>query len=143
MQRESWTKNELKELTYRVVGCAMEVHKIFGPGLLEENYEDCLATELEMQGIGFVRQQELQVVYKNRVMPRHYRMDLVVENILVVELKSVKELQAIHKAQLLTYMKLAKMPKGILINFNTRYLKKGASWIPLVNDQFKDLPEDV
>ena len=76
-------------------------------------------------------------------MSRRYRLDLINEDILIVELKSVKELQAIHEAQLLTYMKLAKKPKGILINFNTRYLKRGVSWIPLVNQQFKNLPEGL
>lgn len=118
----------------------MEVHKFFGPGLLEENYEDCLATELDISGIEYARQVEVNVVYKNRVMPKRYRLDLLVEDMLIVELKAVKELLPIHEAQVLTYLRLTKKPKGLLINFNTKFLTRKKSWISMVNEHYSALP---
>ena len=141
MKLEDWTQTRLNELSYSVIGCAMEVHKFFGPGLLEENYEDCLTTELDLQGIAFERQVGVELIYKDQIMPKRYRLDLVVEGILIVELKAVKELLPIHEAQILTYLKLTKKPKGLLINFNTKFLQRGKSWITLVRRHFNELPD--
>ena len=113
------------KLSNRVIGCAIEVHRELGPGLLESAYEQCLARELSLAGIPFRRQHEAPVEYKGTRIDCAYRVDLVVDDNLVVELKSVDWLKEIHEAQLLTYMKLLKAPVGLLINFHTRILKHG------------------
>ncbi len=112
-------------LSRQVIGCAIEVHRHLGPGLLESSYEQCLAHELHLQGISFVAQKPLPVIYKGLTLDCGYRVDLLVEGRLIVELKSVKALAAIHEAQLLTYMKLADIKTGLLINFNEVLLKNG------------------
>ena len=116
---------EFDSLSKQVIGCAIEVHRVLGPGLLESAYERCLAYELSQINIPFVLQQELPVIYKGVKIDCGYRMDLLVDNQLVVELKSVDEFNNIHQAQLLTYMKLAKVKVGLLINFNVGLLKDG------------------
>jgi GxxExxY protein len=113
------------ELTGKVIGLALEVHKELGPGLLESTYEKCLAYELASHGIQHDIQKPLPLRYKKVDIDCGYRLDLVVEGNLIVELKSVESLTKIHEAQLLTYMKLAKIPLGLLINFNTGLLKNG------------------
>lgn len=113
------------ELTGKVIGCAIEVHKELGPGLLESTYEECLVYELTQIRIDFKRQLELPVTYKDNDIQCGYRIDLLIENELIVELKSVSELLPIHEAQLLTYLKLSKITLGLLINFNTRKIKDG------------------
>ena len=102
----------------RVIGCAIEVHKTLGPGLLESIYEAALCQELISAGLGFVRQQRLQVVYKGQALDCEFRMDLVVENALVVEIKAVQALLPLHEAQLLTYLKLSGLRAGLLLNFS-------------------------
>lgn len=116
---------EFDALSNRVIGLAIEVHRHLGPGLLESAYEACLAHELELAGIPFARQRELPVRYKGLSLDCGYRVDLLVDSQLVLELKSVGNLLPIHEAQLLTYMKLANKRTGLLINFNERYLKDG------------------
>ena len=116
---------EFDELSHRVIGCAIEVHRFLGPGLLESTYEQCLSYELSRRGIDFRCQQPLPIDYKEVRLDCGYRVDLLIENRLVVELKSVEELKRIHAAQLLTYMKLSNMPVGLLINFNSTRLKEG------------------
>ena len=113
------------DLSYAVIGCALEVHKLLGPGLLESTYEQCLAHELTMNGILFKLQQPLPVIYKDIKLDCGYRIDLLIENKLIVELKSVEAVKAIHEAQLLTYMKLANISIGLMINFNVQNLKEG------------------
>ena len=113
------------DLSYAVIGCALEVHKLLGPGLLESAYEQCLAHELTMNGILFKIQQPLPVIYKDIRLDCGYRIDLLIEDKLIVELKSVEELKGIHEAQLLTYMKLANISLGLIINFNVQKLKEG------------------
>lgn len=113
------------EITKSIIGCAMEVHKHLGPGLLESTYEICLAYELEQKGLKFVQQQSLPVVYKNVKLNAGYRIDLIVENKVIVELKSVETLAPIHTAQVLTYLKLKDLKLGLLINFNSVLLKDG------------------
>ncbi len=113
------------EMSNRVIGCAIEVHRHLGPGLLESTYEQCLAVELADAGIAFQVQAELPVIYKTKTIDCGYRIDMLVDESLVVELKSVSALLPIHEAQLLTYMKLAKIETGLLINFNVRLLRDG------------------
>ena len=116
---------EFDELSNRVIGCAIEVHRHLGPGLLESAYEQCLAHELSRNGIAFQLQLALPVQYKDVRLDCGYRIDILVENQLIVELKSVEEIKGIHEAQLLTYMKLAGVKIGLLMNFNVTKLKDG------------------
>ena len=114
---------EFDELSNRVIGCAIEVHRELGPGLLESTYEQCLAHELSKNDISFKLQHPLPVIYKSVRIDCGYRVDLLVEDKLILELKSVEQIKNIHTAQLLTYMKLAHIKTGLLINFNTRTVK--------------------
>ena len=116
---------EFDDLSHRVIGCAIEVHRALGPGLLESAYEQCLAHELAQNNIRFQLQQSQPVEYKGIHLDCGYRVDLLVEGVLILELKSVDKLTAIHEAQLLTYMKLADVKTGLLINFNVTKLKDG------------------
>lgn len=113
------------QLSHRVVGCAIDVHRELGPGLLESTYEQCLAYELNRAGIPFKIQQLLPVKYKEIILDCGYRIDLFVDDRLIVELKCVEQLLKIHEAQILTYMKLLNVKVGLLINFNVEVLKKG------------------
>src|SRR5262245_10888825 len=112
-------------LTEKMTGAGSEVHKLFGPGLLESAYEECLAHELSLAGISFKRQVLLPVIYKSLRLDCGYRLDFLVEETVVLELKTVESLQPIHEAQLLTYLKLGGWPIGLLINFNVPVLTKG------------------
>ena len=116
---------KINDLTGQVIGAAIEVHKELGPGLLESAYEECLCTELELRDIPYERQQELPVIYKGNEVSCSYKLDVIVENKLILELKSCDTLLPIHEAQLLTYLKLAKIKTGLLINFNVPILKNG------------------
>ena len=112
-------------LTGKVIGCAIEVHRHLGPGLLESAYQQCLAHELKLNNISFKVEQSMPVEYKGLKLDCGYRLDLIIEDILILELKSVIKLLPIHQAQLLTYLKLAKISTGLLINFNEEVLKNG------------------
>ena len=116
---------EFDELSHRVIGCALEVHKHLGPGLLESSYEQCLAHELKLAGIQFERQHPLPVEYKGIKLNCNYVIDFLIQGQLIVELKSVEALLPIHEAQVLTYMKHVGVPIGLLINFNVKSLKSG------------------
>jgi GxxExxY protein len=116
---------EFDALSNRVIGCALEVHRALGPGLLESAYERCLAHELERNRIAFASQQPLPIKYKDVHLDCGYRVDLPVEDKLVLELKAVERVQPVHEAQLLTYMKLAQVQIGLLINFNVPRLRDG------------------
>ncbi|MCA9104420.1 MAG: GxxExxY protein [Planctomycetales bacterium] len=116
---------EFDDLSNRVIGCAIEVHRHLGPGLLESAYEQCLAHELSRNDIGFKLQLAQPVRYKDVFLDCGYRIDVLVENQLIIELKSVEKLLGIHEAQLLTYMKLAGVNLGLLMNFNATKLKDG------------------
>ena len=118
-------KKSLDPLTAKVIGCAMEVHRALGPGLLESAYEHCLAHELGLTGMPFRRQVELPVRYKGEALDCGYRIDLLVDEQLVIELKSVDALLPIHQVQLLTYLRLTRCRTGLLINFNVALLKQG------------------
>ncbi|MDR3436485.1 GxxExxY protein [Telmatospirillum sp.] len=112
-------------LSESVVGLAITVHRSLGPGLLESAYEECLCFELEQAGVAFVRQAPLPVVYKTVRLDCGYRMDIVVEDDLVIELKAVERLLPIHEAQMLTYLRLSGHKIGLLMNFNSAVLKDG------------------
>ena len=116
---------EFDQLSTRVIGCAIEVHRELGPGLLESTYEQCLAHELMLNGIAFRLQHPQPVAYKGVRLDCGYRVDVLVEDALILELKSVEEIKGVHQAQLLTYMKLAGVKTGLLINFNVTMLKNG------------------
>ncbi|MCB2170743.1 MAG: GxxExxY protein [Deltaproteobacteria bacterium] len=119
------TSRQFSPLSNKIIGCAIEVHRHLGPGLLESTYQRCLAHELSRNGINFRIEQPLPVDYKDIRLDCGYRIDLLVENEIVIELKSVEKLLPIHEAQLFTYLKLAKVKQGFLINFNVRRLKDG------------------
>lgn len=116
---------EFSDLSRRIIGCAIEVHRVLGPGLLESTYEQCLAHELHLSGIQFLLQHPLPVDYKGIRLDCGYRVDLLVENEVLLELKSVEQVLGIHEAQLITYMKLTGVGRGLLINFNVKRLKDG------------------
>ncbi len=113
------------QLTERVIGCAIEVHRFLGPGLLESAYQQCLAYELSARNIPFKIECPVPVDYKEVRLDCGYRIDVLVDNRLILELKAVDEVKGIHYAQLLTYMKLAKVDTGLLINFNVKKLTDG------------------
>ena len=114
-----------EKLSEQVIGCAVEVHRNLGPGLLESTYEQCLACELDLAGIEYKRQHPLPVSYKSIKLECGYRVDLLIKDCIIVEIKCADELSAIHEAQVLTYMKLADVSVGLLINFNVTQLIKG------------------
>lgn len=119
------TERESDPLTHSIIGAAIEVHRGLGPGLLESAYEACLLYELRLRGISVKAQQPLPVFYKDVMLDCGYRLDLLVENKVIVEIKSVRELISIHEAQLLSYLKLSDCRRGLLINFNVKMLKEG------------------
>ena len=114
-----------EELTERVIGAAIEVHRALGPGLLESAYEECLCHELRLRGIRFQRQVPLPVNYKGVKLDCGYRVDLIVENVLVLELKCLEHVLPVHEAQLLTYLKLTGTRVGLILNFNVSILTRG------------------
>jgi GxxExxY protein len=116
---------EINKITEMIIGCAIEVHRALGPGLLESAYEECLAFELRQSGLIIERQVPIPVLYKEIKLSCGYRADLIVENCVVVELKTVEMLAPVHEAQILTYLKFAKKPVGLLFNFNVTVLKNG------------------
>lgn len=115
------------ELSSQVIGAAIEVHRVMGPGLLESIYERCMIRELQLRGIAAARQKEVRIEYKGEVFNEELRFDLLVDDCLLVELKAVQEVHPIHKAQLLSYMKLMDVPLGLLLNFHQTRLVDGMS----------------
>ena len=123
---------DINKLSKEIIGCAIEVHRSLGPGLLDSAYEECLCHEFKLHEINFIRQKPLPVVYKNKKLDCGYKLDVVVENKIILELKACKQIEAIHKAQLLTYLKLSGFSLGLLLNFNTSVLNRGI--MRVVND---------
>jgi GxxExxY protein len=115
----------INQLSSKIIGAAIEVHKYLGPGLLESAYEECLCHELELRSLRLDRQKPLPVMYKSKKLDCGYRLDVVVENQIILELKSCEKIEPIHKAQLLTYLKLSNIKLGLLLNFNTPIMKDG------------------
>jgi len=134
------SKKYLSDLTYTLLGCCINVHKELGPGLLENVYHQCLIEELKYERISFKSELEVPIKYREKEIDTKLRVNLLIQNCLVVELKSVKEIQPIFEAQILTYMHLLKAPKGIIVNFNCLNLfKQGQK--TFVNDIFRELSE--
>jgi GxxExxY protein len=122
---------DINNLTGKVIGAAIEVHKALGPGLLESTYEECLCVELELRKIPYERQRELPIQYKGVTLDCGYRLDILVANSLILELKACEKLEPIHEAQLLTYLRLTGIKWGLLINFNVPVLKEGIKRLAL------------
>lgn len=134
------TKKYLNELTYNIVGAAIEVHKELGPGLLESVYHRCLFHELRTRNIYFQSEMIIPINYKGLELDAELRCDFFVENQLVVEIKAVEAIHPVHKAQIISYMKLLNVPKGLLINFNVSHLFKEGQQT-FVNELFRELPD--
>ncbi len=117
--------------TKEVIAAVLEVHRLLGPGLLESAYEECLCYEFELRGMIYERQRPLPVIYKGKKLDCGYRLDVVVQNNILLELKSVEKLLPIHEAQLLTYLRLSGIRTGLLINFNSPLVKDGIKRISL------------
>ena len=113
------------QLSNKIIGAAIEVHKALGPGLLESAYEECLFQELELRGLHYERQKPLPVVYKGNKLDCGYRLDVVVENAIVLELKSCEKIEPIYEAQILTYLKLSGLHLGLILNFNVSMMRDG------------------
>jgi GxxExxY protein len=121
---------DVNDLSSKVIGAAIKVHKELGPGLLESVYQTCMAIELRDMGLQVKSEVPLPIFYRgNKIHDEGFRMDLLVEEKIIVELKSVETIQDVHKKQLLTYLRLAKKPLGLLLNFNETVLKKGITII--------------
>lgn len=135
------TQRSLNDLTYQIIGAAIEVHKALGPGLLEQVYESCLAYELKERHLRISSQQVVPIHYKDFILEANLRYDLLVEDSIIIELKSVEQMHPVFEAQLLTYMYLLEKPKGILLNFYCRNIfKEGQK--TLVNDIYRILPKE-
>ena len=120
---------KLNDISYKIIGCAYQVHSNLGPGLLESTYEVCLEYELRTNGLKVERQKALPVIYDEVRLDAGYRIDLLVENQIIIELKAVEAIHPVHKAQLMTYLKLSKRKLGLLLNFNVEDMKKGINRI--------------
>lgn len=118
-------EKKFSELSNNVLGCAIEVHRELGPGLLESTYQQCLARELQLNDIAFKLEHSLPVEYKGLQLDCGYRIDVLVEDEIILELKAVDQIKGIHEAQLLTYMKLSGIKQGFLLNFNVNMMKEG------------------
>ncbi|MCZ8196613.1 MAG: GxxExxY protein [Flavobacterium sp.] len=136
------TQKQIDDLTYKIIGAAIEVHKIMGRGLLESVYHQCLKEELNIRGINYVSEMKIPVIYKEKELISDFRCDLLVENLIIVELKAITEIHPIVEAQILNYMKLTKSPKGILINFNCSNIFKDGQKT-YVNEYYKNLPNNI
>ena len=134
------TKKYIEELTYHINGACIEVHRTLGPGLIESVYHRCLAHEFNERGIEFISEMSIPIEYKGINLHADFRCDFLVENTIVVELKAVEVMHPVFQAKLLTYMRLAEKPKGILINFNVVNLM-GEGYKTFVNDLFRLLPD--
>ena len=115
----------LNQVTEKIIGCALNVHRVLGPGLLESAYEECLCFELSQSKLIFQRQVALPIVYKTVNLDCGYRMDLVIEDLVIVEIKAVERIIPVHEAQLLSYLNLANKPIGLILNFHVSVLKNG------------------
>jgi GxxExxY protein len=125
MFEENPVNQKINQITEKIIGCAISVHRSLGPGLLESAYEECLCFELTQNKLEFDRQVPLPVIYKGVKLDCGYRIDVVVENLVIVELKAVERILPVHEAQLLSYLKLYDKKIGLLINFHVPILKSG------------------
>lgn len=134
------TKKEVTQLSYEITGLAIKVHKKLGPGLLESVYEKCLKYELTKKGYNVQQQLSVPVIYDSIIIETDLRLDLLVNDCVIVELKAIEKILPVFDAQLMTYMKLLKKPQGLLINFFTENITK--SMKPFVNEYFRMLPDE-
>lgn len=134
------TQKYINEISYQIVGAAIEVHKQVGPGLLESVYHSCLVDELENIGLEVESQVHVPVNYKGKNLGGMLKLDLLINNLIIIELKAVDTIIDLYKAQLLSYLKLARMPKGLLINFHCENITQ--QLVPLVTEDFSRLPKD-
>lgn len=134
------TQKYVNDIAYKIVGCAIEVHKHLGPGLLESVYETCMIDELKMINLKVDSQIYVPINYKGKELGNNLKLDLLVEDLIIVELKSVETMIPLYTAQLLTYLKLTEKPKGLLINFNCENIIKHL--VPLVTEEFAKLPKE-
>lgn len=132
------TQKYINALAYKVMTCAIEVHKHLGPGLLESIYHACLVHELELQGFHAKEQAPVPIIYKGVETKDPLRLDILVNDLIIIEVKSVENLLPVHQAQIISYLKLSKKPKGLLINFNSVRLVEGSK--PFVDEVFASLP---
>lgn len=123
--------NQLNELTYQIIGCAYRVHTALGPGLLESAYQACLEYELLSNGLGVRKEYPIPVLYGTVKIDAGYRVDLLVQDEVILELKAIDALNAVHKAQMITYLRLSKKKMGLLLNFNVVDMKKGVQRVVL------------
>ena len=130
------TQKTINELAYKIVGCAIEVQRELGPGLLESIYQKCMEEELKSRNLSFQSQLKIPIHYKSLTLDCDLRLDIIVEDLIIVELKAVESLLPVHNAQLLTYMKLLKKPQGLLINFNSDSIVNNT--VSLVNQHFNE-----
>ena len=135
------TQKELDQLSYDIIGCAIEVHKELGPGLLESVYEKCLAHILKEKGFNIQRQQIVPLHFHGLELDCDLRFDLLINDLIIVELKTVEVIVPVHEAQLLTYLKLLNKPKGILINFNCTNIYKEGQRI-FVTELYRSFPKE-
>jgi len=129
---ENNTTMDINDLTRKIIGAAIEVHKHLGPGLLESSYEECLCHEFQLRKINYERQKPVPIIYKGVKLDCGYRLDVLVEGMIILELKSCEKVEDIHRAQLLTYLKLSALNVGLILNFNEPVLKDGI--IRIVNN---------
>ncbi|NND07344.1 MAG: GxxExxY protein [Saprospiraceae bacterium] len=134
------TRKYVDDLSYQIIGCAIEVHKVIGPGLLESVYERCMLREFELRGFSTSSQQRIPLEYKGVSLEADLRYDILVNDLIIIELKAMEGILPIHEAVLLTYMKMLEKPKGIIINFNCVNIFKGGQKT-MVNEIYRDLPE--
>ena len=132
------TQKYINGISYKIIGCAIEVHKQLGPGLLESVYESCFIDELQSEGISVRSQIYVPLIYKGKDLGGHLKLDLLVEDLIIVENKAVEIMIPLYQAQLLSYLKLAGKPKGLLINFNAVNIKE--QLVSLVTEEFARLP---
>ncbi|MBX7172596.1 MAG: GxxExxY protein [Pyrinomonadaceae bacterium] len=125
MFKETLEQQRVNQITEKIIGCAISVHRVLGPGLLESAYEECLCYELSQANLKFERQVALPVIYKGVKLDCGYRMDIVVESSIVVEIKAIERILPVHEAQLLSYLKLYNKRLGLLLNFHVSVLKNG------------------
>ena len=137
--KNKMTKKEVTQLSYEITGFAIKVHKNLGPGLLESIYEKCLVYELVKNGYNVKQQFKVPIQYEDLVFDANLKVDLLVNDTIIVELKAQEEILPIHEAQLMTYMKILKKPQGLLINFFTNNITK--SLIPIIIDYYRQLPD--
>lgn len=136
---EGISKSYIETIAKQIIGGAIYVHRHLGPGLLESVYEAAMKEELRHRGLKFEVQRKISITFRETKLSTELRCDLVVEDLIICELKSVEEIAPVHQAQLLSYMRLAQLPKGLLLNFNTPIMREGIR--SMVNDLYKNLPE--